>query len=85
MKRKKRIEKILNKNFKSWNIQIKDISNQHKGHNNFTGIDETHFLLEIIKNNNGNLKKIDIHRKINFLLKDEFLSGLHALQIKIKD
>ena len=39
MKRKKRIEKILNENFKLWNIEIRDISSQHKGHNNFTGID----------------------------------------------
>ena len=47
MKRKKRIEKILTDNFKSWIIEIIDISYQHKGHNHFTGKDETHFSIII--------------------------------------
>jgi len=84
MKRKKRIEKILINNFKLWTIKVTDISNQHKGHNFFTGKDETHFSIIINTNNNDDFKKIDIHRKINYLLKDELSSGLHALEIKIK-
>ena len=35
-------------------------------------------------NINDDFKSLDIHRKINYLLTDEFSSGLHALEIKIK-
>ena len=85
MKRKKRIEKILSDNFKIWKIEVIDISYQHKGHNHFTGNDETHFSIILYLNINDNFKRINIHRKINYLLKDEFSSGLHALEIKIKN
>ena len=85
MKRKKRIEKILSNNFKSWTIEVIDISYQHKGHNNFTGNNETHFSIQLYINKNEDSNRIDIHRKINYLLKDELSSGLHALEIKIKN
>ena len=85
MKRKKRIEKILSYNFKTWIIEVNDISHQHKGHNQFTGNDETHFAIILHPNINNDFKSIDIHRKINHLLKDEYSSGLHALEIKIKN
>ena len=85
MKRKKRIEKILSDNFKTWTIEVIDISYQHKGHNHFTGNDETHFSIVLHSNIEDNYKRIDIHRKINYLLKNEFSSGLHALEIKIKN
>ena len=85
MKRTKRIESILSNNFKSWAIEVIDISHQHKGHNNFSGNSETHFSIKLYRNNNEDFKRIDIHRKINFLLKEEFSTGLHALEIIIKN
>ena len=45
MKRKKKIEQILKKNFSDWKFQVSDISNLHKGHNNFDGKGETHFSI----------------------------------------
>ena len=84
MNRKKRIEKIISDNFKKWIIVVRDISDQHKNHGHFTGNDETHFSIVLYLNKKNNFNRLDIHRKINYLLKDEFLSGLHALEIKIK-
>ena len=83
MNRKKRIESILLKNFKDCKILIIDNSMDHNGHNNFNGQQESHF--QIIFNRSPAYKKktLNIHRKINDLLKDEFLNGLHALEIKI--
>ena len=40
MERKKRIESILLKNFKEWDIKVNDTSILHKGHNFFTGNEE---------------------------------------------
>ena len=85
MDRKKRIKIILSENFKNWNIKVQDVSFQHKGHNNFTGHEETHFLIILKPQFNEKIKRIDIHKKINLLLSNEFKSGLHALEIKIKN
>ena len=85
MKRKKRIENILKNNLNSQVIEIIDKSSKHTGHNKFTGKDETHFSIILSKNIIDGNKIIDIHRKINFLLKNEFLNGLHSLEIKFKD
>ena len=83
MKRKKRIETILSKKFSFWKVEVNDISILHKGHNNFDGNEETHFSIILNPNKQNKESKLKIHRKINELLKDEFNSGLHALEIKI--
>ena len=83
MKRKKRIESILSKNFSHWKAEVNDTSILHKGHNNFDGSQETHFSIILNFNNQNKESKLKIHRKINELLIDEFNSGLHALEIKI--
>lgn len=82
MSRKKRIQQILLNYFSESNIDVIDNSNEHVGHNNFDGSQETHFKITLQLKDNK-LKKLEIHRKINFLLKSEFDNGLHALEIKI--
>lgn len=54
---------------------------EHLGSAGFTG--ETHYKIEIFSPEFVGLSRIEIHRKVNDLLKDEFNSGLHALEIKI--
>ena len=83
MKRKKRIETILKNKLPGWIIIVDDISILHKGHNNFTGLHETHFKITLKSNTNKKESQLATHRKINELLKNEFYSGLHALEIKI--
>jgi BolA protein len=83
MNRKKRIETIILNNFKGCKISIIDNSMAHKGHNDFSGQQESHFQIIINKNFLYKESTLSIHRKINNLLKDEFLDGLHALEIKI--
>ena len=83
MNRTKRIQNILEKYFNETIIFVKDNSNLHKGHNNFDGIGETHIFVQINKNSKLKLSRLEIHRKINFLLREEFESGLHSLEIKI--
>ena len=83
MNRTKRIKNILEKNFKDFSILVIDDSFAHKGHNNFDGKEETHIIVELKKKFNLDIKRIEIHKKINTLLSKEFKIGLHALQIKI--
>ena len=85
MNRKNRITSILLNNFQNWKIQVIDNSNDHIGHNNFDGNNETHLKL-ILKNQYFNIKdRLAIHKQINFLLENEFSNGLHALEIKISN
>ena len=83
MNRKKRINSILIKNFTNWNIEVQDVSNLHKGHNNFDGKNETHILLKIRPTKKVKYDRLSIHRLINKVLEDEFMNGLHSLEIKI--
>ena len=83
MNRTKRIKNIIEKNFKDFSISVTDDSLAHKGHNNFNGKEETHIIIELKKKINLDIKRLEIHKKINILLSDEFKLGLHALQIKI--
>ena len=83
MNRTKRIETILEKYFSNTNISVINNSSLHKGHHNFDGSGETHILIQFNKSSEINLSRLEIHRKINSLLKEEFESGLHSLEIKI--
>ena len=83
MKRTKRIKDIIEKNFNDFSISVTDNSLVHKGHNNFNGKEETHIIIELKKKCNLDIERLEIHKKINTLLSDEFKLGLHALQIKI--
>ncbi|PPR46687.1 MAG: hypothetical protein CFH19_01105 [Alphaproteobacteria bacterium MarineAlpha5_Bin9] len=84
MKRKKRIEQILKKNLDTFDYTLVDISSYHKNHQDFKNETETHFKLNISRNE-SKIKLIDLHRRINYLLKNEFENGLHALEIKVKN
>ena len=83
MNRTKRIQNIIEKNFNEFSVLVTDDSLAHKGHNNFDGKEETHIIIELKKKYNLDIKRLEIHKKINTLLSDEFKLGLHALQIKI--
>jgi stress-induced morphogen len=83
MNRTKRIQDIIEKNFNEFIVSVTDDSLAHKGHNNFDGKEETHIIIELKKKFNLDIKRLEIHKKINTLLSKEFKIGLHALQIKI--
>ena len=82
MNRKQRIELILSNHFQEFEIETIDNSLEHSGHHKFTGYQESHFQL-IIKKNNKKINRLEMHKKINNLLKKEFETGMHALEIKI--
>ena len=83
MNRTKRIKDIMEENFNDFSVSVTDDSLAHKGHSNFNGKEETHIIIELKKKFNLDIKRLEIHKKINTLLSKEFKIGLHALQIKI--
>ena len=83
MNRKKRIINILSNYFKDSTIEVIDNSINHRGHSSFDGNQESHFKIFFKSKFINSFSRLEIHRKINHLLKDEFNTGLHALEIKI--
>ena len=83
MNRTKRIKNILQKYFSDFVINIIDNSHLHIDHPPFKGVGETHICVKLMINTKSKINRLEIHKKIYVLLKEEFHKGLHALEIKI--
>ena len=83
MNRTKRIQNILEKHFADFSLEIKDNSIFHKGHNDFDGTGQTHISLQLKRKSKIKFNRLEVHRKINSILSEEFKKGLHSLEIKI--
>ena len=82
MNRKIKIEKILKDNFDPYYFLVKDVSEEHRGHENFKENVESHFEIIIVSKKFENLNYVARHRIINSFLKEEYLSDLHSVTIK---
>lgn len=80
---KDRIEQTLKDNLNPEFLEVQNNSHLHAGHAGDNGTGETHFKVMIQSDDLCELGRINSHRKINQLLKDEFDKGLHALELKI--
>lgn len=82
--RKTRIEIILRSNFTPNFLIVRDDSNKHEGHFGVVdGAKETHFYIKMILEKSESMTKIDLHRKVYALLEEEFVKGLHALELDL--
>ena len=83
--RKKRIEVLLKNAFDPVSIEVRDDSKLHAGHNNIEeGAKETHFYINMVSLSFRGLSKVMMHREVYDLLKDEFVKGLHALELELR-
>ena len=77
------IEEKLKKQFSPEFLIVVDNSHLHAGHSGSKPSGQTHFAIKIKSSQFEGLSKIAIHRQINNLLNEEFLNGMHALEIEI--
>jgi len=82
LKRKINIENLILKIFKPEFLSVIDVSEQHRGHKNFKEGVESHFEIIIVSEKFINLSRIERHRMVNRILKEEFLSDLHSVVVK---
>ncbi len=82
MKRKTNIENLILKNYEPEFFSVTDVSEQHRGHQNFKEDVESHFEIIIVSKKFKNLNRIERHRMVNQSLREEFLSDLHSIIIK---
>ena len=83
MNRMERIKNLLSNKFINFSIEVRDNSHLHVGHNNFDGENETHIQVLLSINSKQKISRLNIHREINDILKNEFDSGMHSLEISI--
>ena len=82
MNRKTNIEKMINEYFQPYFFSVKDVSEQHRGHQSFKENVESHFEVLIVSKKFDNKSKVLRHRMINTGLQKEYLSDLHSVSIK---
>lgn len=84
MSRDERIKNILQQ-LNPVVLELKNDSDKHAGHAGHMGVEptgETHYKLKIVSEVFKNLSRVDRQRKVYDLLRAEFNSGLHALELK---
>ena len=83
MNRKAKITNILNENFDLHTCLVSDVSESHKGHSGYIKGEETHFRIIIISNDFENKNRLERHKMVNNLLKNEFEGSLHSITYKL--
>jgi len=73
----------LSENIKFSNLEVIDESYLHQGHVGYSSSGESHFKIIIASQDLNKIKKIEAHRLINKILRDE-IKNIHALSIELK-
>ena len=84
--RKYRIEKMLSENFSPILLVVRDDSKMHEGHQQVDrNSKETHFFIKMRLKEHEKENRLDLHKRVYKLLSYEFASGLHALELDLKN
>ena len=83
MIRKSKITNILKNNLNIYDLKVIDVSRSHQGHSGFVEGEETHFKIIVISDDFKYKKKLDRHRLLNNLLKEEFHTTLHSVSYEL--
>lgn len=65
-------------------IEVIDVSNEHIGHVGASDSGETHYKITIRSGSFLEKSLVDSHRLVYSLLKEEFATGLHAVELDLK-
>ena len=79
----KKLEIKISRELNLEKIQIIDNSDLHRKHKSFNP-DKVHLKIIIYSKKFKEMKRIDAHKMIFSLLKDEMKNKIHALEIEIK-
>ena len=82
MSMKERIESRLARGLEPIKLDVLDESDRHKGHSGAREGGETHFRVYIVAARFAGKPKVERHRMVYALLKDEFAAGVHALAMQ---
>ncbi len=76
------IDNKLRARFAPQRLSIHDDSGRHRGHAGYREGGESHFKVEIVSTAFEGKNRVQRQRLVYDTLKDEFASGLHALEVR---
>ena len=82
MTMKQQIEARLTEGLAPIALEVLDESDRHKGHSGARAGGETHYRVDIVAERFAGKGKVERHRMVYGLLKEEFAAGVHALALK---
>ncbi len=83
MKRKLKIEKIINENLNCELLEVSDVSETHRGHQGFKEGVETHFKILIVSDDFRDVSRLGRQQHLNSLLAQEFKNDLHSVTYQL--
>lgn len=82
MTMKQRIEARLTAGLAPIALEVFDELDRHKGHSGAREGGETHYRIDIVADGFASKGKVERHRMVYGLLKEEFAAGVHALALR---
>lgn len=76
-----RLREKLMVGLKPTRLDVINESELHAGHRNSPGTGESHFRILVVSDAFSGKSRIERHRLVNDLLKDELAGGIHALAL----
>lgn len=82
--RKERIAMTLTEALSPTLLEVVDESEKHHGHAGWRDGGQTHYRIKIVAETFKGKSRVEAHRMVNAVLKDEFDTGLHALAVEAR-
>jgi len=76
-----RVREKLMVGLKPTRLDVINESELHAGHRNSPGTGESHFRILVVSDVFSGKSRVERHRLVNELLKDELAGGIHALAL----
>lgn len=80
-----RIQAALGQRFPGAAVTVRDESALHAGHAGWRAAGETHYHVEMCWSGFQGQTRVARHRAVMAALEEEFMGGLHALALTVKD
>lgn len=64
-------------------LEVEDVSHEHAGHSGWREGGGTHFTVKIKSHRFANKTRLQQHRLVNTILKDELNDEIHALELHL--
>lgn len=84
MDRAERIRRRLSEALPCERVEVADRSHLHAGHAGAAPGGQTHYSVVVVSASFAGMTRVARQRAVNELLKDEFGSGLHALELQTR-
>jgi BolA protein len=79
------LSNLLSKALPDYKVIVVDESHKHAGHRDAPASGESHYHIQLQGPKVVGTQRIEVHKKINAALSEQFQNGLHAVRVTIRD